>query len=141
MNAPDASGSPGGKASSASEHLSLDNRIQKDTIQTYTILDTQEFRLWLSKVRDPVGKAALLRRLDRLRNGQIGDHKYLGNRLHEIRLHLGPGYRIYYMYPAPGTCLLLTGGTKASQERDIRRAQALAKLIRRQQQGGHHETP
>ncbi|GGJ96920.1 hypothetical protein GCM10007426_27500 [Alloalcanivorax dieselolei] len=74
MNGPHSSGSPGGKPSSDSEPSSLDSRIQKDTIRTYTVLDTQAFRLWLSRVRDPVGKAALLRRLDRLRNGQIGDH-------------------------------------------------------------------
>jgi putative addiction module killer protein len=129
MNGPDASGSPGRKPSSDSEPYSLDRRIQKDTIRTYTVLDTQAFRLWLSKVRDPVGKAALLRRLDRLRNGQIGDHKCLGKRLHEIRLHQGPGYRVYYVYLDPVTCLLLTGGTKASQERDIRRAQALTQRI------------
>lgn len=90
-----------------------------------TILDTQDFRRWLRRLKDAQGKAAVLRRIERARSGNFGDHKSVGAGVSEMRITSGPGYRVYYTQIEDVVYLLLVGGDKSSQPDDIRRAQAM----------------
>ena len=85
----------------------------------YDISQTVLFRKWLRRVRDPISRARLVRRIERLAAGNAGDQRYLGGRLYELREHTGPGYRIYFTFRSGRLILLLAGGDKSSQERDI----------------------
>lgn len=87
---------------------------------------TEEFDAWLRQLRDSNARVAVLRRIALLRRGHPGDSKRLSPRLWELRLHQGPGYRLYYTKLGDRLILLLIGGTKRSQQRDIRRAERLA---------------
>lgn len=94
------------------------------------INDTDVFRSWLRKLKDPVGKAAVLRRIGRAERGNFGDHKPVGESVFEMRIQAGPGYRVYYMQTADVVYLLLVGGDKSSQKSDIEKAQVMAAQIR-----------
>ena len=93
---------------------------------------TEEFDAWLRRLRDANARIAVLRRIALLRRGNPGDSKRLGPRLWELRLHQGPGYRLYYTQLGDRLILLLAGGTKRAQRRDIRRAERLADDAQRQ---------
>ena len=80
------------------------------------------FTEWLNSLRDIRARAAIRVRLDRIRFGNFGDFKFLGEGLYELRIHTGPGYRVYYGSIDSKIVLLLCGGDKHSQERDIRKA-------------------
>jgi putative addiction module killer protein len=80
------------------------------------------FREWLSTL-DVAVSARVQARLLRFELGNLGDHKSLGAGVWEARLAFGPGYRIYFAKEGDSMIVLLVGGTKASQRRDIRRAQ------------------
>jgi putative addiction module killer protein len=80
------------------------------------------FSEWLDAQRDSRVKAAILRRIDYLEQGNLGDCKSVGTGLTELRLHLGPGYRIYLAIRG-NEALLLWAGTKGTQPRDIAHAQ------------------
>ncbi|HVW55304.1 MAG TPA: type II toxin-antitoxin system RelE/ParE family toxin [Rhizobiaceae bacterium] len=77
---------------------------------------------WLRKLRDVQAKAAIIRRLNRLEQGNFGDFKPLREGVHELRVDVGPGYRIYYARSGRTVMLLLCGGTKRTQDADIGRA-------------------
>src|SRR5688572_7999860 len=77
---------------------------------------------WLDGLKDLKARVAILRRIDRLRPGNFGDHKFIGNGMWELRVDLGPGYRVYYGHQGHEAVLLLCGGSKRSQTSDIRRA-------------------
>lgn len=96
----------------------------------FTINDTETFRLWLTKLKDPIGKVAVLRRIGRAQKGNFGDHKPVGEGVFEMRIPTGPGYRVYYMQAAEVVYLLLVGGDKSSQQIDIEKAQQMAVEIR-----------
>ncbi|MFZ2654782.1 MAG: type II toxin-antitoxin system RelE/ParE family toxin [Victivallales bacterium] len=88
---------------------------------------TETFSDWLQHLRDRVGKAKILVRIDRLRIGLFGDTKPVGNGVLELRIDFGPGYRIYYTKQNKELIILLAGGDKNSQNRDIHKAQDLVK--------------
>ncbi|MGB7567443.1 MAG: type II toxin-antitoxin system RelE/ParE family toxin [Chitinivibrionales bacterium] len=90
---------------------------------------TETFSNWLKKLRDHIGKAKILVRIDRLRLGLSGDNKSVGQGVSEIRIDFGPGYRIYYTKRGKELIILLVGGDKSSQNRDIQKAQDLAKQL------------
>lgn len=90
------------------------------------VRETPVFERWLSGLRDVAGRRRILQRLARLEMGQFGDTKALGCGLHELRMTHGPGYRVYFTYRGQTIVLLLCGGDKGSQSRDIERAKALA---------------
>ena len=92
----------------------------------YTITETEQYATWFEKLRDRQAKARILARLRRIEIGNFGDHKSLGNGISELRLTYGPGYRIYYTLRGEELVILLAGGDKSSQERDIQRAIELA---------------
>jgi putative addiction module killer protein len=90
---------------------------------------TETFSDWLQQLRDRVGKAKILVRIDRLRIGLVGDTKSIGNGVMELRIDFGPGYRIYYTKRNKELIILLSCGDKGSQNRDIHKAQDLAKHL------------
>ena len=91
------------------------------------IVQTEQFRDWLDGLRDRKARLRIDDRLRRLASGNTGDTKAIGDGVLELRLHFGPGYRIYYMWRDGILIILLTGGDKSSQSRDIARAKRLAK--------------
>ena len=90
------------------------------------VRETTEFSKWLSGLRDPVAKAKISSRIQRLAFGNPGDVASIGHGLSEMRIHYGPGYRIYFVQKGPLMILLLGGGDKSTQKRDITRVQSLA---------------
>jgi len=80
------------------------------------------FQEWLDALRDIKGRVAILRRIDRLMNGNFGDHKFCQNNVWELRIPIGPGYRVYYALAEETIVLLLCGGSKRTQKKDIARA-------------------
>ena len=91
------------------------------------ILQTTLFATWLRDLKDRRAKARIADRVKRLAAGQPGDTKPVGGGVQELRLHFGPGYRVYYMWQGTLLVMLLNGGDKDSQQRDIARSQKLAK--------------
>lgn len=92
------------------------------------IIKTDIFDRWLNQLRDARAKARVQTRIRRLSLGNPGDVKPVGEGVSELRIDYGPGYRVYYMHRGPVLVVLLCGGDKGSQDRDI----ALAKTIARQ---------
>ncbi|MGC4111610.1 MAG: type II toxin-antitoxin system RelE/ParE family toxin [Nocardioides sp.] len=90
------------------------------------ILTTEEFDEWLRKLKDRAGRLRILERIDRFANGNPGDTKQVGRGVYELRATYGPGYRIYYLQDADTLILLLVGGDKSTQRKDISRARDLA---------------
>lgn len=93
----------------------------------YQILRSDEFDKWLDKLRDQRGKARILARIRSAGMGNLGDVKTVGGGIREMRIHHGPGYRVYFIQKGQTLIILLIGGDKSSQRRDIQRAQALAR--------------
>jgi putative addiction module killer protein len=96
----------------------------------YDIKQTDIFSKWLLKLKDIQGKVSILRRVDRIRKGNFGDHKGLGDEVSELRISVGAGYRVYYTIESKKVVLLLVGGDKSSQKVDIQKAKALAKELK-----------
>ena len=88
---------------------------------------TDEYREWLDRLRDQAGRARILVRVDRLIHGNPGDHRNLQSGVSELKIDFGPGYRVYYTQRGEQLLLLLIGGDKSSQAKDIAKAQQLAK--------------
>lgn len=93
----------------------------------FTIRQTETYAKWERSLRDSIARAAITARLVRLANGNPGDTRSVGDGISEIRIHYGPGYRIYFQQRGTTLLLLLCGGDKGSQARDIERARELAK--------------
>ena len=87
---------------------------------------SDEFDAWLAKLKDHVGKAKIVLRLDRAANGNFGDCEPIGEGVSEMRIHYGPGYRVYLTRSGAIVYLLLLGGDKSTQKRDIERAITMA---------------
>ncbi|HET6606491.1 MAG TPA: type II toxin-antitoxin system RelE/ParE family toxin [Rhodopila sp.] len=87
------------------------------------------FRSWFIQLPDPVIRARIDARLSRLTLGLFGDAKSVGEGIVELRLHFGPGYRIYFTQRDGRIILLLCGGDKATQRRDIARAKLMARNL------------
>ncbi len=91
----------------------------------YQTADGHEpFNRWRKRLGDKVTIARVDRRLDRVRAGNYGDYKPVGNGVFELRLFFGPGYRIYFAEDGDTLVLLLSGGDKSSQAKDIQAAQS-----------------
>jgi len=95
----------------------------------YTILKTEIFDTWLLSLRGNNGKGRILARLKRAESGNLGDFKVLGSGLHEMRIDCGPGYRLYFMKEKNRIIVLLSGGSKATQGKDIEKAYKLMKEV------------
>ena len=88
---------------------------------------TETFSKWRSRLRDERARALIASRLDRLAWGHAGDVEPVGDGVSELRIHHGPGYRVYFTRIDNRIVVLLCGGDKGSQPRDIRLALKLAK--------------
>ncbi|MBV8765271.1 MAG: type II toxin-antitoxin system RelE/ParE family toxin [Hyphomicrobiales bacterium] len=91
---------------------------------------TKLFSAWHQGLRDPVAKAKIAARIDRLTLGNPGDVEPIGEGLSELRIAYGPGYRVYFVGRGKVLVILLCGGQKGSQDRDIKRAKALARELK-----------
>jgi putative addiction module killer protein len=91
------------------------------------VVRTDDFVKWLKRLKDKQGKLRILERIDRLAHGNPGDVKSVGNGVSELRLAYGPGYRVYYLQDRELLVLLLCGGDKSTQQRDIEKARKIAK--------------
>ncbi len=83
-------------------------------------------------MRDPIGKARILARIRSAESGNFGDSSVVGGGVHEMRIHVGTGYRVYYCRRGEVIYLLLCGGDKSSQRRDIRAARQLLSRLESQ---------
>jgi putative addiction module killer protein len=93
------------------------------------IRQTEIFADWIVRLRDRHARARIDKRIWRLSLGNPGDVKPVGSGVSEMRVDYGPGYRIYFVNRGPTVVLLLCGGDKGTQERDIARAMKLAREI------------
>jgi putative addiction module killer protein len=96
-----------------------------------SLVSTPEFEQWLGKLRDAKGKARILSRLDSAALGNLGDCQPVGEGLSEMRIHFGPGYRVYFTRRGTFVYVLLIGGDKSTQKRDIKRALKMARELKK----------
>jgi putative addiction module killer protein len=87
---------------------------------------TETFRKWWIRLKDERARGVIFARLDRLAYGHAGDVQPVGQGISELRIHFGPGYRVYFQKRGNEIVVLLCGGDKSSQARDIRVAKRLA---------------
>ena len=87
---------------------------------------TEEFAKWLRDLKDLRGRAKIFDRLDRLADGNPGNARSVGAGIVELKIDYGPGYRVYYVQHGELLILLLCGGDKSTQTKDIQRAKVLA---------------
>ena len=91
----------------------------------YEVIKSATFLNWLKGLRDRNARARIAVRIDRIEDGNFGDHRSIGGGVSEIRVNVGQGYRIYYTIRNRTVVILLCGGDKSSQRRDISRARQM----------------
>ncbi|MFJ2329670.1 type II toxin-antitoxin system RelE/ParE family toxin [Pseudomonas sp. NPDC087690] len=91
------------------------------------ILRSSTFSSWLLKLTDSRARMRIHARIDRMADGNLGDVKIIGEGIVEARIDYGPGYRVYFIQQGRQLIILLCGGDKSSQSRDIKQARLLAK--------------
>ncbi|MHC8364173.1 type II toxin-antitoxin system RelE/ParE family toxin [Pseudomonas sp.] len=90
---------------------------------------SRAFADWLDSLRDVIGKVRIIARLRAAEHGNFGDCEPIGGAVYEMRVHYGPGYRMYFTRRGEVVYLLLVGGDKSTQKRDIKRAIQMAQNI------------
>lgn len=95
-----------------------------------TIYKTTVFSEWFVRLRDKMAAFRIQARIDRVESGNLGDCSPVGEGVHEMRIHHGPGYRIYFVHQGADIIVLLAGGSKSTQTKDIKAAQLLARQLR-----------
>jgi putative addiction module killer protein len=98
-------------------------------VAVYQLRQTETFAEWLTELQDNKAKARILARLESARLGNLGDCKAVGSGIREMRIHTGPGYRVYLIQKRELILILLCGGSKSSQRRDVARARRIANEI------------
>ena len=93
------------------------------------ILFTEEFEHWFTTLKDERAKARIQARIDRAELGNLGDVAPVGGGVSEMRIHYGSGYRVYFLRRGAELIVLLAGGDKSSQPKDIRRALVMARHL------------
>jgi len=88
---------------------------------------TDEYREWFDELKDRTGRARILVRIDRLIDGNPGQYRDLTDGVSELKIDFGPGYRVYYTQRGQRLLLLLVGGDKSTQQKDIETAIRLAR--------------
>ena len=94
-----------------------------------TVLKTEEFSAWLDDLADLRARARVQARIERLSAGNAGDVAPVGEGVSEMRVHYGPGYRVYFKRRGDELIILVAGGNKATQSRDIQKALRLARNL------------
>jgi putative addiction module killer protein len=95
----------------------------------FTVRQTQEFRDWLDALKDMRAQVRIAARLRLAEAGNLGDWKPVGNEVSEMRVAFGPGYRLYFTRRESILIVVLAGGDKSTQARDIKRAQRILKQL------------
>ena len=95
----------------------------------FSIKPLPEFSAWLDGLKDATVRGAVVARLKRLEFGLFGDVEPTGDGVSELRIHVGAGWRVYFTQRGTQLIVLLVGGSKRTQKRDIQRAKALAALL------------
>ena len=95
----------------------------------YSVIETESFAEWVDNIRDMPTRIRLRRRVNKAKLGNLGDTKAVGDGIWEMREFFGPGWRMYYIQRGDVLIVMLGGGDKSSQERDIAAAKAMAKEI------------
>lgn len=95
----------------------------------YQIFKTENYLKWFKKLRENTAKYAIILRIERLKNGNFGDSKSVGEKVFELRIDTGKGYRVYFTNKDKEIIILLVGGNKSTQETDIQKAKELAKEV------------
>ena len=95
----------------------------------YEVLQTKEFSKWLKNLKDYIAKIAIARRIVRMEDGNFGDSKSVGDKVFELRIDVGKGYRIYFTNKDCRIIFLLVGGDKSSQDKDIKTAKKMAEEV------------
>ena len=95
--------------------------------QKYTVIHYEEngkdiLEDWLTELKDKKGAISVLRTIKRMEQGNFGDHKFCRDEVYELRIHIGAGYRVYYSIIENVVVLLLCGGSKKTQDKDIDKA-------------------
>ena len=90
---------------------------------------SDEFDAWLTALKDKLGRARIVHRIRSAEFGNFGDCEPVGEGVSEMRIHFGPGYRVYFTRRGEVVYLLLLGGDKSSQKRDIKRAIEMVRTI------------
>jgi putative addiction module killer protein len=98
-------------------------KLQSST--TFELRQTETFAKWRRRLKDARARATIAARLDRLSYGHIGDAQPVGDDICELRIHYGPGYRIYFQMRGRTMIILLCGGEKSTQSRDIKAARRI----------------
>ncbi len=99
----------------------------------YSIIETEQFTRWLESIKDRVTRVRLQLRLRKASLGNLGDHKPVGDNVWEMREVFGSGWRMYCILHGSAVIMMLGGGNKSSQNKDIERAKALAQELRNEQ--------
>ncbi|MEP7245611.1 MAG: type II toxin-antitoxin system RelE/ParE family toxin [Gammaproteobacteria bacterium] len=94
-----------------------------------SLVYSEVFSAWLKRLRDQKGKGRILARLRSATFGNLGDCEFVGEGVFEMRIHFGAGYRVYYTQRGPEVYLLLVGGDKGTQKRDISKAIGMARRV------------
>jgi putative addiction module killer protein len=92
-----------------------------------TILLTEQAAQWIDGLADAVAKARILTRIEQAKGGNFGDCEAVGDGVSEMRVHHGPGYRLYFTRVGTIVYVVLCGGAKRAQQADIKRAKRIAK--------------
>ena len=95
----------------------------------YSVRPLPEFTAWLGELKDETVRGVILARIKRLELGLLGDAASVGNGVSELRIHVGAGWRLYFTRRGAQIVVLLAGGSKRTQKRDVGRAKALAALL------------
>lgn len=93
----------------------------------YTVRQTRQFQAWLDRLPDMRAQVRVVARIRLAELGNLGDWQPVGGSVSEMRVDIGPGYRLYFMRRGKASIVLLLGGDKSTQKRDIKRAQRIAK--------------
>lgn len=93
------------------------------------VRQTEEFSGWLHRLKDANAVARIVGRIRRMEMGNPGDTRGVGQGILEMRIDYGPGYRVYYAHHGAQIVIMLCGGDKRTQQRDIKRAQSLAEAL------------
>jgi putative addiction module killer protein len=93
----------------------------------YEIRETDAYRKWFESLRDINARFRIAARIRRVSLGNLGDVKSVGEGVHELRITYGPGYRVYFIRQGDTVIILLAGGDKSTQKRDIDHAKDLAR--------------
>ena len=93
------------------------------------VRETHAFSEWLASLRDAQARTRIQGRILRLRMGNPGDVKPVGEGVSELRINYGPGYRVYYVKRGLSLAILLAGGAKSTQDKDIKSALQLARML------------